>query len=167
MSQYPSITAGQKITAGLLTQMLPLWAVKPAATSRSAATTPADDPDLILSLPRTGTWAFEAWLSYTGGTLGASDLKMTMAYTGTTTSNVWGLNGITTASTSQLNAGANGFTGTLSLGTNGGTFYTADIKGSLVASTTGTLSLQWAQNTSSATSTNLRQGSWLRVYQIS
>lgn len=167
MSQYPSISAGQQITASLLTQMLPLWAVKPAATSRSATTTVADDPDLALSLPRTGTWAFGVWLNYTGGTLGSSDLKITVNYTGTSSFGVWGVNGITTASTSQLNAGGAALAGTLALGTSGGTFFTADIKGTVVTTTTGVLSLQWAQNTSNATATNLRQGCWIRAWQIS
>lgn len=167
MSTYPAIYAGQRITANLLTQMLPLWAVKAGSTSRSATTTLADDADLILPLPRAGTWAFEAWLNYTGGTLGASDLKLSMAYSAASSFGAWGLNGITTASTSQLNAGGNALSASLSLGTNGGFFLTADIKGTLVATATGTLSLQWAQNTSNATATTLRQGCWIRAYQIS
>jgi hypothetical protein len=165
MSQYPTIPPGVTVTSDELMQMTPLWAVKPAATPRASTTTVTNDTDLTISLPRAGTWAFEAWLNYTGGTLGSSDLKLTMAYSGTSTFGVWGLNGITTASTSGMNAGANGLTGTLAIGTSGGTFFTADIKGLVVATTTGTLSLQWAQNTSSATATNLRQGCWLRAYQ--
>ena len=167
MAQYPSVYAGQRITGDLLQQMLPLSAVKPAPTSRASTTTLQNDPDLVIDLPRTGTWTFDIWLNYTGGTLGASDLKLGMTYSGTTTFAAWGVNGITTAATNQLNAGGNSFTGSLVLGTSGGTFFTGDIHGQVTVSTTGTLALQWAQNTSSATATNLRQGSYMRVYQIS
>ena len=167
MAQYPTVYAGQRITGDLLQQMLPLWVVKPAPTSRASTTTLANDPDLVIDLPRVGTWAFDVWLNYTGGTLGSSDLKLGMNYSGTSSFAAWGVNGITLASTSQLNAGGNSFTGSLALGTSGGTFFTGDIHGQVTVSTTGTLALQWAQNTSSATSTNLRQGCWMRAYQIS
>jgi len=166
MSQYPTIAAGQRITGTLLQKMIPLWAVKPGPTSRASTTTLADDPDLQIELPRAGVWAFDVWLNYTGGTLGSSDLKLGMAFSGSTTFTVWGVNGINTSSTSQLQAGANTFAGTLVVGTSGGNFFTADIHGEMVATTTGTLSLQWAQSSSNATSTNLRQGCWLRAWQI-
>lgn len=167
MPTYPQILAGRGITASLLEQMLPLWEVKPATTPRASTTTLAADPDLTLTLPRPGTWAFELWLNYTGGTLGSSDLKMAMVYSGTSTFGVWGVSGINTSSTSAITANGRGIgTNTLTVGTSGATFYTVDIKGTVVISTTGTLALQWAQNTSSATATNLWQGCWMRAYQL-
>ncbi len=168
MSQYPSIAAGQRVTAALLLSMLPLEAVKPAVTARTSTTTLAVDPDLALTIPRAGTWSFDVWLNYTGGTLGSSDLKLSMQYSGTSSFGVWGVNGINTTATSQITANGNAVgTNTLTVGTSGGTFYTADIHGQITVSTTGTLALYWAQNTSSATATNLRQGSYLRLKQIS
>lgn len=168
MSQYPSIAAGQRVTAGLLMSMLPLEAVKPAVTSRTSTTTLAVDPDLALVIPRAGTWTFDAWLNYTGGTLGSSDLKLSMQYSGSSPFGVWGLNGINLVATTQIRADGNAIgTNTLSVGTNGGVFYTADIHGQITVSTTGTLALYWAQNTSSVTATNIRQGSYLRLKQIS
>lgn len=167
MSQYPTIQAGQRITASLLQEMLPLWAVKAAATSRASTVTLADDPDLVISIPRTGTWAYEVWLNYTGGVLGSSDLKVRMNYSGTSSFDVFGVNGINTTATSQFNGSGGTAAGTgIALGTSGSTYYTAQITGTVVATTTGNLSLQWSQNTSSATATNLRQGCWIRAWQL-
>ncbi|NUR03059.1 MAG: hypothetical protein HOY79_43090 [Streptomyces sp.] len=168
MSQFPALLAGQRMTAAVAAQMLPYWAQKIGPTGRASTTTLADDPDLILALPGAGTFTFELFLNYTGGTLGSSDLKMAMVYSGSSSYGVWAVNGVNTTSTAQVNMGGNGTgtAGTITVGTSGGTFLTVDIKGELVATSAGNLSLQWAQNTSNATATNLRQGCWMRVTQI-
>lgn len=166
--QYPSWQAGQRVTAAALTQMEALYAIKNAATSRSSNTTLAIDPDLQIALPSAGTFVFEAWINYTGGTLGSSDLKIAPVFGGTTSWAWWGISGSTTGSINQVNQTADGIgTSTAkAIGTSGGAFLSAQISGSISASSAGTLSLYWAQNTSSATSTNLRQGCWLRAFQI-
>ena len=168
MSQFPAVAAGQRLTADVVGQMLPFWAVKGGGTGRTSTTTLADDPDLLLTLPGSGTFAFELFLNYTGGTLGSSDLKMAMVYSGTSSYGVWAVNGINTTATTQANMGGNGTgaAGTITVGTSGGTFLTVDIKGLLVATSSGTLSLQWAQNTSSGTAVTLRQGCWMRITQL-
>lgn len=166
--QFPQLFAGQRLTADLARQMIPFFAIKSTTTSRASTTTLSADPDLVVSLPAAGTWMYELWLNYTGGTLGSSDLKVRMNYSGTSTFDVFGVHGINTTSTSQFTAaGGTAAGGGLAVGTSGGNFFTVIIGGSLVATTTGDLSLQWAQNTSSATSTNVRQGSQMRVWQIS
>lgn len=166
--QFPSVSAGQRLTADLISQMLPLWAVKGGATGRTSTTTLADDPDLLLALPGSGTYAFELFLNYTGGTLGSSDLKMAMVYSGTSANGVWAVNGINTTSTAQANMGGNGTgaAGTITVGTSGGSFLTVDLKGYINTTSSGNLSLQWAQNTSSGTAVTLRQGCWMRVTQL-
>lgn len=165
--KYPPIWSGLNPDADLLNAMTPEWAIKPGATSRASTTTLTDDPDLAIALPRAGTWIFEVWLNYTGGTLGSSDLKVRPAFTGTSTFDVFGINAINTTATSQVTQAGGTMAGPgVAAGTNGGNFLNMDLKGTVVTTTTGTLSLQWAQNTSSGTSTTLRQGCWLRAYQL-
>lgn len=167
MTQFPTWAAGQRVTAGRLQQMQWIDAVKGAATGRASNTTVAADPDLVLSLG-TGTYEFEGFLNYTGGVLGSSDLKLAMVYSGTSSYGVWAVNGVTTGGTTQAQMGGNGLgtAGTIIVGTNGGAFLSVDIKGLLITTGSGTLSVYWSQNTSSATATTLRQGCWTRARQI-
>jgi hypothetical protein len=168
VTTFPSWTAGQRVTAGQLKAMQYIDAVKTAPTLRANTTTIAVDTELAVSLPAAGTWEFEVWLNYTGGTLGSSDLKIAMNYTGGSSFGVWGVNGINTSSTTSVTVNGQALgTNTLTLGSNGGTFYTVDLKGSLVATSAGTLGLYWAQGTSNATATTLRQGCWMRARQVS
>lgn len=168
MTQYPVWSSGQRVTAGQLRAMQWYDATKDAPTSRTSTTTVTADTDLTIALPGAGTWEFECFLNYTGGTLGSSDLKLAMNYSGTFSFGVWAVNGIALGATTQANFGGNatGTANTLAVGTNGGVFLTVDLKGSLYATGAGALALYWAQNTSSATSTNLRQGCWLRARQV-
>jgi hypothetical protein len=143
-------------------------AVKAGPTLRASTTAVAVDPDLAIALPGAGTWQFEVFLNYTGAAIGTGDLKIAMNYTGTSSFGVWAVNGIALGATTQANFGGNatGTSNTLAVGTNGGVFVTVDLKGTLYATSAGTLGMYWAQNTSSATSTALRQGCYLRARQI-
>jgi hypothetical protein len=166
-TQFVPWAAGQKITATELANMQPFFAIKPSLQAVTSSTVLVDDTDLQCVIAvSSGTFVFDLFLNYFGGTIGSSDLKMTMQYTGTTSSAIWGVHGISTAATNQLGAAATSLGSTAAIGTSGGTFFTAFIGGSLVISSAGTLKLQWAQNTSSATATTMRQNSWMRVQQI-
>lgn len=167
MPQYPTWLAGQTARASTLMAMEPWWAWKAAATSRASTTTISIDPDLQIALPGAGTYQLDAWINYTGGTLGSSDLKVAVEYSGAFSFGVWGVNGINTAGTTSVTVNGQAIgSNTLTLGTSGSTFYTIDIRGHLVATGAGTLGIFWAQGTSSATSTNLRQGCWVKATQV-
>lgn len=165
-SQLVSWSAGSKIQAANLLLMEPQNAVKNGVQSVTSSTTLVDDNDMVFTLPGSGTYVWTTFLNYTGGTLGSSDLKCTFAYTGTSSFGVWGGAGIATSATTAIQAGGNSLGSTVSWGTSGGSFFTLHMHGSVFATSSGTLKLQWAQNTSSATSTNLRQGSFMQVWQI-
>lgn len=165
-TQFVQWAAGSKIPAASLLAMEPQNAVKGGATSITSSTTLTDDPDLQFTVPGAGTYLFNGWLNYNGGAIGTSDLKLTIAYTGTTSFNVWGVHGISTAATNQLGAAGNAFGSSSAIGTSGGAAFTAYVSGSAFVLTAGTLKLQWAQNTSNATATTLRQGCWMQLWQI-
>jgi hypothetical protein len=165
MPQFPSWLAGQRITAEQLLAGLPYMAVKPGATSVTSSTTLITDPDLQLVLPGPGTYVIDGYLNYTGSSVGAGDIKGTFEYSGGINFANWDFQAIATTGGVQMCTGPNAFGIAVARGTDGGTWMGAHLLGLLVATSGGTLSWNWAQNTSNATSTNIRQGSWIRAFQ--
>ena len=161
--------AGQSITADGLNQMVPRFAFKAATTSRASTTTATADPDLTLDLGADdlGDWAIEIFLNATGAALGAGDIKVGLSYSGTVGDGVWMGQGTDTAAITSLHGFGRSIDDlTQSFGVNGGNFSVVSINGSISPTTTGTLAVVWAQNTSSATATNLRVGSWMKLTRM-
>lgn len=70
--QYPTLAAGQRLTASLLRSMLPQWGRKTSDTARSASTTPTDDPHLTFTVEANAVYQCQGWIKYDGPT--AADL---------------------------------------------------------------------------------------------
>ena len=158
--------SGQAITAAGLNRMLPLTAWKTDQTSRASTTTATADPDLVIEIPDDAlvAYAIEIGLNLTGAALGSGDVKVGLEYSGSLGTNNWMGIGTDTTSVDNANFFGRSIDGnTQPYGVNGGNFSLVHINGLIEPSTAGTLSLLWAQNTSSATATNLRQGSWMRL----
>lgn len=162
MSKYPVINAGTTPTVTVLNEMLPDIAVKTSNTSRSSTTTLAADPHLVLALEANATYDFDLDLSYNGNTNGSGDLKFgftgpsgfTMAF-GTLVVSIPA--GVSLGGGTQSTTVVSGSAGT-------GTPLYARASGILTTSaTSGTLTLLWAQNTSSGTNTTLTTGSKMRL----
>src|SRR5262245_1092905 len=77
MATYPSILAGQRITAALLISMLPQTAYKVSNTDRTATTTFADDPDLSLPVVAGAVYQVEMRVYYATPTGAAAPLFKT------------------------------------------------------------------------------------------
>lgn len=167
-TQFPGWVAGNTITATLLNDMNPITSWKTVVTSRASNVTATSDPDLILDLPSVGSYVIEAYILYTGAAVGlAGAIKAGLNYTGTLTSGNWiGHSHDTAATTNFRGIGATVNGGQMSFGTNGANFSGIFVNGFLTVSTTGQLQFQWAQNTTSATATVVRDGSWIRVQQV-
>ena len=131
---------------------------KTSNTSRANTTTLADDPDLVLNVDANKTYHFTGFLYATGG---GGDLKMTfVGPSGATLS--WKVDGIDNGSHSGLLTG--GGTTVLDIANGERGWY---VSGKIVVSSTaGQLKLQWAQNTSNGTATNLLAGSCLQLIQM-
>jgi len=160
--------AGQTLTAGYLRSWMANWAalsiVKLADTSRASTTTLTADPELQLAVVANTTYTFDAELFYDAG---AGQFNMFFAGpAGSTIS--WvpaGLDpSVTAAASGIIRTGRNGQV----VGEAGaGTVVTAFPRGIItVAGTAGTVSVNWAQGTSSATATILKAGSWLRLHPV-
>lgn len=165
-NKYPNINAGSTPTVALLNEMLPLEAMKPSNTARTSTTTLTADPDLTFALEANAAYDFELELLYNGGTNGSSDLKF--AFTGPSgfTMTLGGL--LVTIPAGVASTGGTQGT-TFTSGTNGtSTPLWLRLSGRLATSSTvGSLTLTWAQNTSSATATTLTAGSKMRARRTS
>lgn len=161
--QFPSILAGQVFSAGLLLSMLEWTAMKQSDTSRASTTTLTADPDLSFAVPSAGSYKLEGYLNYEGGTGGSSDLQIEMNSIGTLRYDLiyQGSGGSNNVAVTVQGGSA------VSLRTNGaGVLCAALIRGSVITPSSGTTSLSWAQNTSSATATIIHAGSWLSLRRV-
>lgn len=179
---YPTLLAGQRITAGLLTSMQPRTARKTADTSRTSTTTTSADPHLQFDVEASAVYIWWGWVKYDAPS-GDGDIAIDFAAP-TGSLGEWsgvgvGVNrviGSTDSATPALTVDTQAATGYLvrmetsdiitarnygGLGV-GGSQLTVFLNGTLRTSTTaGTFSLDWAQRVSNATATTLYTDSWL------
>lgn len=167
MSTYPAINAGQRITASLLTSMLPIVVVKAADQSVTSTTTLTNDSHLVASLVANATYIVDGYLMLFGPTPTTGDAKIdfttpsgaTMHYTS---------GGVVVASpATQYEDTVNTNTTARAIGTNGSTDMGVALHAHVVVgSTAGNVQLRFAQNSSNGTATGFRAGSWLRFTRI-
>jgi hypothetical protein len=146
--------------------------VKPSDESVISSTTLQFDNDLTVPITANASYTFMCYLDYEGNTPTNGDLKWVWVLpTGATLR----YNPVYTNATTTLNvsigttvAGSTTMSGVLAAGTNGaGNLRGLTMTGSLiVGSTPGSLSLQWAQNTSSSTATIIHAQSTLTIVRV-
>ena len=133
---------------------------------RTSTTTLASDNYINFSGIAAGSYSLEGLLVYTGAAVGTGDLKaqMTVSVGTITTSSSWfSGSGPNLTSLSQLNAGAVNFGSPISFGS-GASAIAMPVRGHfIVTAGPASFSLQYAQNTSNATPTTLKAGSWMRI----
>jgi hypothetical protein len=164
VGQFPAIVAGEILTASLLQSFAPTYAYKATDLSRATFTTLTADPDLSIPTVANAVYEVNGYLNYEGGTIGASDIIIELTSNGTLRYQILSADpsaGVVIGNTFQGS-------GTKALATNGaGNLRAASLAGTLIAGgTAGSLTLLWAQNTSSATATILHAGSRLAIRRI-
>ena len=158
--QYPSILAGMDITAALLLGLAPLFADKTADTSRTSTTALTADPDLSIAIPSAGTYFLNGYLNYEGGTGGSSDINVQFSSVGTLRYHMPYQGAGGSANVGNTNVGGT----QVAMRTQGaGVLCGTQIAGSVITGSSGTITLNWAQNTSSGTATILHAGSWIEL----
>ena len=164
MSQYPTWTAGQRVTAAQLTLMEPLLVYKLAAEAVTSSTTLQNDDELFLPVAANAFYILDCWIQFNA--LVGADIKI-----------AWTVPTSATMNYSALGTGPTNYTdydtSVVSSGTarpakgNAPTPQAISSRGHLqTSSTAGTLQLQWAQNTSNATATSVLAGSWIRLNRV-
>src|SRR5215471_9611652 len=147
---------------------VPIVALKTVDTTRNTTTTMTNDPDLFVPVAAASIYEIRGCLYYTGAASSA-DLKFTFTIP-------TGASGYYFPCRQNLSGNFTGsfgdqWTSTETANTTGTTVPTnlmvVFIQGFLtVAGTAGNLQLQWAQNTSSGTNTNMRANSFLCAQRI-
>lgn len=162
-----TFAAGQILTADALNALFTDTLIKKAAAeTRTSTTTAKDDNDIVFALA-VGTYAIEMVLHATGAEAG--DVKVGWTNTGTMTISRAALGG-EAAMTDRLatpvtvRGMADGSTHTYGIDGTGTTW----IRETFVVTVTvaGTLQMQWAQGTSSATASTLTSSSWALARKI-
>jgi hypothetical protein len=146
-SGLKTFTGGVAVTSGIGTV---LYADKDAATPRDTTVTPTADPDLVVTLEANATYTVEcvtAWTSGGGGFRVAWSAPSGASMTWTDNDGV-----------GAVTPGQN-----VTFSTGSGTTLQGRVK---TGASAGTLSLLWAQNTSNASATQLREGSYLLVRRV-
>lgn len=160
--------AGQRLTAAALNAAIGLTARKGADTARSSAntgTTLTADPDLVIPVLANAAYLVTFSLVYKGAATNTGDLKFGFSVPSGATM-PGGFLGITNPLALEiLPVTASSTLVSYSNGT--GNPLWCQVTATLVTSSTaGNLTLTWAQNTSSATSTTLMAGSSLQAAQV-
>lgn len=163
----PTWVTGQVLTASDVNLwFVPLVVTKASDTSRTSNTTLAADPELVLAIAANALYDFSCYINYEGAATGAGDLKWNFTVPAGATLRYQSVSVNTVGTLSPLLIGPT-WTGssTNSAGTNGaGNAMSLVMTGQLdTAGTSGSITLQWAQNASSATSTIVHTQSQLRL----
>lgn len=161
------------VLSALITDVRPIGVVKTADTSRSSTTSRSADPELSVTLPP-GTWELDALLLVTGGNA-AGDFNFDWAFPAdaTLSSGTHGVLDDLASGTTAANVNVAGYSADTSTPTGGhslgaSTSVTAVISHATVTIVTaGAVTIEWAQNSISATATVLKAGSKLTARKLS
>lgn len=164
--------SGMKLTPARLNALNPVEAVKAGDTPRSSNITLTADPDLTVTIPATSaTYELTAHLFATSAANAAGDIQYDWTYpTGATLT--WGAAGPhnTLASGSQADGewtavmlDGSSPSGAIPYGASQAGAGTLVIGRLVVGSTGGNLTLRWAQQSSNASATVLKAGSYIRI----
>lgn len=143
---------------------------KSADESVTSSTVLQDDNELQFTVVSGQSYVFQMGLLVTS-TVATGDIKVLVTNTGSGTL-TWGVLGLnlaaTTGTDSAVESGRDSAIATtaVSMGAVNGTLHNL-ITGSFSATANGTVKLQWCQDTSSATATTVKAGSWLQAVRTS
>lgn len=152
-------TAGQKLTADALNQLLPTIAAKATDQTVNNSSTLVDDDDMVIALAANSVYRFEAVFVYNSNT--TADIKI--GYTipsGASTTAVTDY--FDTALTRNMIPHVAAPTTGTPMGGNASNA-PAWTKGTVTTTTAGNLTIRWAQNTTNASNTVMKAGSFLAV----
>ena len=161
----PTWSVGQVLTAADVNSwFVPLAAYKAADQSVSSLTL-ANDNALVIPLAASAVYEFWLTFTYAGGTQGSSDLKVAWTFPSGTTM-VYARAGIDTSGTFGQNKTIQ--TDVVSFGTLGSGTGVVQCHGSVATTaTSGSLQLQWCQNSGSVVATSVKLGSTLTAQRVS
>lgn len=158
-----TVTGNASITGTTTAKGVAIVATKTVNTSRSSTTTLADDPHLSVSLS-SGTWAISGILMFYGTTTGTQSIKFFPSVSAVPAASGLNLSGYVNTAVMNGNLSMTAFNTSVMpspISTSSAAPDYVNLSGFIVVATPGTLTIQWAQSSSSANATNLLAGSSL------
>lgn len=162
MSQFPTFAAGQRILGSALSQIPPNIAFKQSDQQVVSSTTLVNDNDLFVPVV-SGTYIVDMWGMFTA--IAGGDIKVAWTFPSSSLM-FWSAGGTGTANFTDNDQSVISGGTTRGCRGNGATAQTFPSRGYLISGGGGFLQMQFAQNTSNATPTIMKQGAWLRVEQV-
>lgn len=167
-----ALTAGAKVRASVINGALPLYGRVTTDTTVTSSTTLVVATGFAIALEASSTYVCDGYMAYSAGATG--DLKVAWTVpTGAT--GHWCLYGLDTASTGSIGSIDARRQTAFGTGTTQAIGGSDSFSGALAClprlyivtdTTAGDLGLQFAQNTSSGTSTIMRVGTWIRAVKV-
>lgn len=158
--------AGQRVTAARLNFLLPIIVIKTADESLSTSTTLQNDNDLAAAMVANATYRMQGMIFYSSGA--TPDIKVAFTFPSGVTA-YWGGAGydVTAGSNTVRFVSQRAAASGSSLLFEGSTADAHLLLNGLfiVGSTAGNLQFQWAQNSSSGTTT-VQAGSWMSLTRV-
>lgn len=167
-------TSGQVFTSGG-SGAIPTWttqqyaAVKAGNTDRTSTTTYADDPELIITGVPAGTYEVQVYLSFTGTVGGAQGIRYRINSTATVS--LWRsassstLNNVPAVEAAQSGSGSPIYAAAPATISTTGNDYLL-MRATVVLTTSGDLSVQWAQASSSGNPTRMQAASSFTIRKL-
>jgi len=170
MAQFPDFASSEVATATKLDQIGLDYVQKTADESVTSSTTLQNDDHLLYTVATTGTYVFDMYLLGTSAANAAGDLAVAVTFpTGTMYLAGQGLvPTLASGSAEQIQAGGTVYTSGAAFNSYGLSTSVSllHLHGLLVATATGTIRLQWAQQSSNANASTLKTGSHMITYQV-
>jgi hypothetical protein len=166
MPSIPTWGVGQVLTAADVNNWLvPLAAVKTADQSVTSSVILVNDNELVVTLAASCTYDFQCYLDYEGAAGAGNGIQWTWNGPAGYALRYQGIYN-NTAATPILTSHTGSFSASAGSG-GAGVLQGASMFGTVVtAATAGTLTLQWAQATSSATATIVHAQSYMKLQRI-
>ncbi|MDA2805696.1 hypothetical protein [Nocardiopsis suaedae] len=161
--------AGMRVTADRLNEHNPVFVLKGSDEERTSTSTPADDPNLTLNVAD-GVWRIEASLDYAGES-GSGGLRVDWNLSGGATVHairrVQGPeSGATDRNAQLMRSAVHGDTTDITYGNTATSSLRSYAREEITVEGPGTVTLRWAQITSSSSPTTLAAGSYLLAKRV-
>jgi hypothetical protein len=158
-----TFAAGDNPTAAEFNDLVPRYAYKTSDETIISNSTLQNDDFLALTVAASTKYEFELYMAYNTGT--TPDLKIGWTLpTGAT--NAYHVDYFDTAAASQKGQSSTVPTTGFAVGGFGSDLYAVFAGTISVSTTAGTMQIQWAQNTLTASNSTVRAGSFLRLQKI-
>lgn len=173
MAQYPTVLAGDRLSAQIEMAQVPVTLYKAANTDRASTITLVDDPDLTASLAANAVYRIEFYLHMGAATAGDVQTMWTVPAGATGNRSAVGPAsaeaGTVNADPTTIRMGVHGYGTAVVYGsartTNTNLWFA--LEESIVTTTTaGTCAIQWAQAVSNATASRMGAGSYMVVTRL-